>query len=152
MDSWLPALVMAPFIGVVIALTIWHERQRPSTRAFVRKRVLDEAVWGARYAGESMTFTIAVLQLLCDVFLLKPDDKWRLRPEDTPREIYEAQYPPGEFSVDTLETLWFVDELQRQFSVPENVALALWEAPIRDLIAACAKYRGRVDMHLQDEP
>jgi hypothetical protein len=143
-EHWPYILVLTPLAATVLALAIKFNRAVPPARAFVRERVSSEQTWSDLYRDDTLNVASSVLDSLCDAFLFKRSDKWRLWPSDRLRDIYEAQYPPALGLADTLEHVFLVDDLGRRFDVPEEALFALWkkDPSIQDLVETCASHAG----------
>ena len=84
---------------------------------------------------------LAVLDCICDSFLLRSDDRFRLQPNDHLRDIYSAAYPKG--GADTMEFEHLQIALTEEFHVPEQRMELLVDATVADVISWCLSESNR---------
>jgi len=132
-------LILAVSIAVVSWLAWRFYHQVPPRRAFVASRDSDIGAWEANISSGNLTLAQAVLEEVCDAFLFKPTDAWRLRPDDKLRSIYGAAYPSKLGLPDAMEYEILFDALHRKFSVTKRQLRNLWasEPTLGDLVAIC---------------
>jgi hypothetical protein len=117
---------------------------RPSYR-YLRHRQPNRQRWNAVYPPEVHPTVRAALKAICDAFLLRKDDAFRLQPDDRLLAIYQAAYPKG--GADTMEFEHLCLSLTESFHVPETALERLRDPTVKDIINLCVESRsqGRIE-------
>ncbi len=108
-------LILGVACVAVAVVTVGFLASVPRRRAFLKGRTSCEELW--RQEGPPLPDVERVLAMVCEAFVLRRDDVWLLRPDDTLRAIYEAMYPPRLGLPDAREIEVLTREAAQRFSV-----------------------------------
>jgi hypothetical protein len=130
-------------IGILIVIAaVWiSSRFWTPPYALLSDRVPAPDRWQKLYPPEQQPRVLAVLDCLCDSFLLRSDDRFRLQPSDRLRDLYAAAYPNG--GADTLEFEHLRLALTEEFRVPEQRMELLLDATVSDVLSWCLSQSNR---------
>ncbi len=125
---------MSTLLVLLVVLSVGYAalRLKPS-RAYVRWRRGAPGLWERLYPTDQQAIVRAILEEICDAFLLRKGDISRLRPTDKLIDIYRAAYSDGD--ADTLELETLAQVLVDEFSLSSDRVASIAQATVADVLS-----------------
>lgn len=121
-----------------VAVAMYRGRDNfKSPRALVVARSPAQTTW-SDFVDADLPVLQEVLCLVADAMMLRRDDIWRLRPSDSPANIYQAAHPKGA-GIDSFEFEFLYRDLDRHFGISVNDVGP--NGPLAELVRACISKR-----------
>ena len=134
-------MFLAAVAAILLILGVLHYFPSRPSWWFVRDRSTDPEIWKRTFPAAQQSIALGALRAISDSFLLRPEDIFRLRPDDKLLDIYRAAYPSKQ-TPDALEFHVLSQALMTIFQVPESILSDHTDPTVRDVINLCLRYGG----------